>query len=227
MMEDIMLFAPALENYQAIFALSAADLSKKIVDCAAGFAAFNAEMHDLKHKVVSVDKIYNLNPADMQACLKIKMAAMLESTHHRQHFNWHGIVTPEDFMQQTEKNAQRFLDDYSLAFENENRYVAGDVIQLDFENNQFDLALCSHLLFADSRLDQQSHLQAIREMARVAAELRVFPLLNAKGQASHMLGPIMLALQQENYGVAVHDVSDELQKSGHAMLVVTAKECKV
>lgn len=56
---------------------------------------------------------------------------------------------------------------------------------LRFGDGDFDLALCSHLLFLYSGTPTLGfHLAAIREMCRVAGEARVFPLLGAYGEPS-------------------------------------------
>lgn len=98
---------------------------------------------------------------------------------------------------------------------------------LPFTDFTFDLALCPHYLFADEdslRVDR--HLQLIFELARVAKEVRIYPLIN-NGLPSKLLGPVLLGLQQENYGVEVRDVTSSLQPNGNAMLRVWAQQCHV
>ena len=56
---------------------------------------------------------------------------------------------------------------------------------LPFADGSFDLALCSHLLFLYSaQFDEAFHRASIREMCRVAAEVRIFPLLALDGSRS-------------------------------------------
>ena len=58
-------------------------------------------------------------------------------------------------------------------------YVAAALPRLPFADASFDLALCSHLLFTWANVfDEAWHEAAIREMARVAGEVRVFPLVH-------------------------------------------------
>lgn len=97
---------------------------------------------------------------------------------------------------------------------------------LPYADFAFDFALCSHYLFRD--LDEQStdvHLQVIRELARVAKEVRVAPLINHEGNPSEFLGPVLLGLQQDNYGVEVRNVDVEPQQNVNAMLRVWAQQC--
>ncbi|GAH25802.1 unnamed protein product, partial [marine sediment metagenome] len=54
--------------------------------------------------------------------------------------------------------------------------------------------------------DVDSHLAAVEEMIRVAGEIRIFPLQDYQGEIASLVGPLMLALQQKNYGVEVKQV---------------------
>ena len=58
----------------------------------------------------------------------------------------------------------------------EGRYVTASLPSLPFENGQFDLALCSHLLFLYSaQLSLDFHRASIEELLRVASEVRAVP----------------------------------------------------
>ncbi len=110
----------------------------------------------------------------------------------------------------------------------EGRYIGVADYHLPFADFSFDFALSSHYLFAD--LDEQTvefHLAVIRELARVAKEVRIFPLIDREGNTSEFLGPVLLGLQQENYGVEVREVAFHLHKTGNAMLRVWAQQCPV
>ena len=100
--------------------------------------------------------------------------------------------------------------------------------RLPFADFSFDLALSAHYLFAAfDNQDVASNLVAIQELTRVAKELRIFPLINRYGEPSPFLGPVLLALQQANYGVEVREVNYHLQPKGNAMLRVWAQQCPV
>lgn len=99
---------------------------------------------------------------------------------------------------------------------------------LPFSDFTFDLALCPDYLFTDE--ENQSidfHLKQIFELARVAKEVRIFPLSDSQGLPSPLLGPVLLALQQENYGIEIRDVTTLLHPKGSAMLRVWAQQCHV
>ncbi len=110
----------------------------------------------------------------------------------------------------------------------EGRYVGITEYLLPFADFSFDFALSAHYLFAD--LDDQDvdfHLHVIKELARVAKEVRIFPLIDRHSQTSPFLGPVLLGLQQDNYGVEVREVPYHLQPGGNAMLRVWAQECHI
>ena len=70
-------------------------------------------------------------------------------------------------------------------------------------------------------------MRVIRELARVAKEVRIFPLIDRHGQPSPFLGPVLLGLQEGNYGVEVKEVPYHLQPKGNAMLRVWAQQCQL
>lgn len=112
----------------------------------------------------------------------------------------------------------RFLRDYPAGV-TERRYVEAALPALPFADRSFDLALCSHFLFLYSdQLDLEFHLDALREMLRVAAEVRVFPLLQIGGAPSPHLTGAVAALRAEGIEATVEPVPYEFQRGGNRML---------
>ena len=71
---------------------------------------------------------------------------------------------------------------------NNARYQPGTLPELPFSDAAFDLVLCSHLLFTYSdRLDLEFHRLAVVEMARVGAQLRIYPLVHQSGSDARQL----------------------------------------
>ena len=114
----------------------------------------------------------------------------------------------------------RVLEDLPPGFV-KGRYQATELPSLDFEHDEFDLALSSHFLFTYSdQLSADFHVAAIEEMCRVAGEARIFPLLNYDGQPSRLLRPVVSELQAWGYRVETRRVSYEFQKGGNRHLSV-------
>jgi ubiquinone/menaquinone biosynthesis C-methylase UbiE len=92
---------------------------------------------------------------------------------------------------------------------------------LPFADGAFDLALCSHFLFLYSQQhDAAFHVQSMRELCRVAREVRVFPLLALGGQPSPHLGAAREALTAEGWHSSIERVPYEFQRGGFEMLRV-------
>ncbi|WP_264308249.1 hypothetical protein [Nodosilinea nodulosa] len=95
---------------------------------------------------------------------------------------------------------------------------------LDFADNQFDLCLCSHLLFLYSeQLSLEFHIASIRELLRVASEVRIFPLMQLNCEPSPYLGAVIDALDPECFKIQICPVAYEFQKGGNQMLKISQR----
>ena len=113
---------------------------------------------------------------------------------------------------------QVFLGDYE-AGPAEGRYLVAALPKLPFKDHEFDLCLCSHLLFLYSaQLSLDFHLSSMLEMLRVAREVRAFPLLDLDLQRSPHLEPVMAELRSADFQVEIVDVPYIFQKGGGQML---------
>jgi hypothetical protein len=99
------------------------------------------------------------------------------------------------------------------------RYVDAEPPTLPFANSAFDIALCSHLLFLYSvQLGESFHRAAVREMCRVAADIRIFPLLALGGQRSLFMPTCMRELRTAGHDVSIEKVRYEFQRGGNEMM---------
>jgi ubiquinone/menaquinone biosynthesis C-methylase UbiE len=113
-----------------------------------------------------------------------------------------------------------FLDDFEKG-KIEKRYVAAELPELPFSGREFDLALCSHFLFFYSQnLSFDFHIDAVRELCRVAREVRIFPLVDFNGTLSPYLSRVMDLMVKDGLSVAVERVDYEFQKRSNRMLVI-------
>ena len=111
-----------------------------------------------------------------------------------------------------------FLEDYDQG-KAEGRYVPHDLPSLPFEDNAFDLALCSHLLFTYSeQLSNSFHIEAILEMCRVAKQVRIFPILEMSGQPSRHVPAVCEALDGQGVRFSIEAVEYEFQRDANKML---------
>lgn len=209
----------SLPEYTRMFDLTPGDLQLRILDCAGGPASFNAEMGAQGHKVVSCDPLYQFTAEEIakriqETCPKIITGVQAE----RDRFVWLDIPSPKQLLEVRMAAMKRFLEDFPLGLQ-EGRYLIEELPVLPFKTGQFDLALCSHFLFTYSRqFSLGFHLAAIREMCRVAKEVRIFPLLvNMTGEPSPHLRPVMDQLEQ-TCQIGIKQVPYEFQKGGNQLL---------
>jgi hypothetical protein len=202
-----------------MFAMTDADLASRVLGCGDGPASFNAEATRRGAAVVSCDPIYKFGGAELEARIADTYKQIIDQTRQNQHeFVWEAIASVEELGQVRMAAMQAFLDDYQAGVV-AGRYVAAELPSLPFRDGEFDLALCSHFLFLYSRqLDEAFHQASLRELCRVAREVRVFPLLALGGAVSpHVEGSIGV-LRAAGYNVSIERVAYEFQRGGNEML---------
>lgn len=223
----IKLWGHTLSEYNQMFALSSQDANKRIVDVASGFSSFNKEMNDKHKNIISVDPAYAMPQDQLQAYFTTGFNNFIEQIQASpSHFVWQDYHSLNNFAKLREKMLRDFIADFEIG-KSEGRYIANALPKLNFTDQQFELALCSYFLFTTHENDVDFHVNAITELCRVAGEARIFPLLNSQCEPSALIAPVILTLQQQNYGVEVKEVAYEFEKGGNAMLRVWAQTCEV
>jgi hypothetical protein len=209
-------------EYRAMFALSPQDLNGRVLDCGGGPSSFTAEMSQQGKRVLSCDPLYGYSAEEIrQRIAETYPRITALTTADQDKFLWNEYGSPEQLGQIRLEAMNLFLDDYE-AGRAMGRYVVGELPALPFASERFDLALCSHFLFTYSEsFSQDFHLASLLEMARVAREVRVFPLLTAfSGIVSPHLPHVMEELAQRGHRVETRTVGYEFQKGGNQMLCV-------
>ena len=114
---------------------------------------------------------------------------------------------------------ERFFDDYEEGKQT-GRYINASLPELPFEDNTFDLALCSHYLFLYSEhVNLEEHILSVKELCRVANEVRVYPLVTLEGKPSGHLDSVAADLQNVGMDVSFHRVRYRFQNETEEMLV--------
>ncbi len=221
-LDQVVPWGRSLWEYTHMFDLSDADLAtKKILGVGDGPASFNAEMNDRGRRVVSCDPIYVFTGEQIRSRVRATHDCMVEfARQHHDTFTWRHIKSPEEMGAARLAAMAGFLGDY-VAGIREGRYVAAGLPRLPFADAAFDLALCSHLLFLYAeQLSLAFHVEGVIEMARVAREVRIFPLMMLGNTPSPHVGPLRAELEGRGYEHEVRKVPYEFQKGGDEMLVV-------
>lgn len=207
-------------EYVAFFALDQDRLPRRVLDCSAGTSGFVAGARAHGSDAVAVDPAYRQPLEELAETGRaggIGGASMVADHRDRFTFDWYG--SPERQRELRATALESFVADRRR---HPGRYVAAELPQLPFANHSFDLALCSHLLFTWANVfDQAWHESALREMARVATEVRVFPLVHqGSGEPVAFLG----ALRERLTGLdaRVVTVPYAFQVGADEMMVLTA-----
>lgn len=221
-LENIVPWGRSYDEYLAMFALDSSDLAKCILGCGDGPASFNSTLHRNGGTVVSVDPIYVFSPAQIDRRIKETTELVLaETIKNRDEFVWKTITSPDALKKLRLAAMNEFLADFAPG-KKQGRYLPGCLPDLPFADKRFNIVLCSHLLFLYSKqLSYEFHLAAIRDLCRVAEQVRIFPLLELGAKKSRHLEPAITQLQQEGYQLQIVRVDYEFQKGGNEMLLVS------
>jgi hypothetical protein len=206
-----------------MFALSESDLGRTIVGCGDGPASFNAEATRRGSTVVSCDPIYRYDVDQLRERIAVTYQEILEQTRlNATEFVWNEIRSVEELGQVRMAAMNDFLDDYPTG-RTDGRYVDAALPELPFSDVTFDLAVCSHFLFLyTTQLGESFHRRAIREMCRVAREVRIFPLLALGAVPSPFVEPVMSEFERSGFSVSIERVPYEFQRGGNRMMRIRA-----
>lgn len=218
-LDKVVPFGRSLDEYRHMFTLTENDLEREILGVGDGPAGFNAEMRRLGNHVVSVDPLYAFNGDDIERQFNAVVDDVIDQVKATpDDWVWEYHRSPEHLREYRVKVLMNFLSDYENG-KLEGRYVVGELPKLGFEDDQFDLALCSHFLFLYSdHYSYDFHLASICEMLRVAREVRIFPLLTLMLEQSPYLEPLIADLESRGHLAFVQNVDYELQRGGDKML---------
>jgi hypothetical protein len=218
-LDKVVPWGRSFDEYSRMFSLTVDDLAGRIVGCADGPACFNAEATHRGTRVVSCDPIYAFSTSEIRSRIIATSDDIIEQTRQNQHeFVWASIASPDELLDARMQAMELFLADYDIG-KAEGRYVTAELPLLPFEDRSFDLAVCSHFLFLYSQqLGEAFHHTAIKELCRVAKEVRIFPLLALGGIGSLYVSPITHAFRQLGYAVSIERVPYEFQRGANKMM---------
>jgi len=219
-LNEVVPWGRSLAEYKLMFDLSEADLKKHILGCGDGPASFNSELTAIGGQVISVDPIYQFSGAQIKQRIEATRDTMIPQVWAaKQRFKWDFFKDPDNLGRVRLNVMREFLQDFEAGLK-VGRYLPAALPNLPFRDGQFDLCLCSHLLFLYSeQLSQQFHIEAIQELLWVATEVRIFPLLGLDGQPSPHREAIRAHFEEAGYKVQVRKVGYEFQVGGNEMMV--------
>jgi hypothetical protein len=213
-LNEVIPWGRSFEEYSRMFALTDEDLAGTILGCGDGPASFNAEATALGHRIVSCDPIYAFSAGEIERRVEECYDTVISQVKQGPDgFVWSDFRDPDHLGECRLAAMRRFLADFEPG-KGEGRYVAASLPMLPFLDNQFSLALVSHLLFLYSeQLDLGFHIAAFEELLRLAPEVRVFPLLGLDRQWSRHVGPVSDHLTRAGFEVQIVAVEYEFQRA--------------
>ncbi|QIR38137.1 SAM-dependent methyltransferase [Tolypothrix sp. PCC 7910] len=224
-LDKVVPFGRSMDEYIKMFNLMHTDLNKKIIGIGDGPASFNAEMNHQGKSVISVDPLYQFSEKEILARFNEVVDSIIEQVKATPNdWVWSYHKSPEDLRQNRIKVIEKFIADYEVGKQN-NRYIIGELPSLSYQNQEFDIALCSHFLFLYSdHFDYNFHLNSVAEMLRIAKEIRIFPLLTLMLKPSPYLDGVVNHYISQGYSVEIEKVGYELQRGGNMMLKISRKD---
>ncbi|MBD2317018.1 SAM-dependent methyltransferase [Phormidium tenue] len=219
-LDRVVPFGRSKTEYELMFALTESDRLKSIIGIGDGPASFNAEMTAAGYQVTSIDPIYQFTGSEIKSRFDACVDTIIEQVRNTpNNWVWSYHKSPEDLRANREKAIAIFLEDYDRG-KIEGRYLNAELPKLDFQDKQFQLALCSHFLFLYSEhLSFEFHLESIRELCRIAEEVRIFPLLNLAQARSPYIDEVCSILVKEGISSEIIQVDYELQKGGNQAII--------
>lgn len=224
-LDQVIPWGRTFDEYRRMFDLSAGDLAGRILGCGDGPASFNAEATARGRRVVSCDPVYVFDGAAIRRrfedCAEPLMSQVRASADH---YDWSYHGDADGLVRNRQAALDAFLADYG-AGARAGRYVAAALPLVPFADATFDLALVSHFLFLYAELcDLEFHVASIRELCRVAGEVRIFPLFALDCRPSPHVPAAAGLLKRGGYRVEVVRVPYEFVRGANEMMRVTRIE---
>lgn len=218
-LDHVVPFGRSLDEYIHMFSLDERDFSKRILSVADGPASFNAEGTAKGYHIQSCDPLYAFSGVEIRDrfyAVLDDIITQIKNTPDSWVWTYHKSAA--SLRENRISVAEKFYADYETG-KAAGRYSVGELPNLDYKNNSYDLSLSSHFLFLYSdQFDTDFHISAICEMLRVSQEVRIFPLLTLNQTKSHHLAPVITRLREIGHRCSIEKVSYELQPGGNEML---------
>ncbi|HEX2949823.1 MAG TPA: SAM-dependent methyltransferase [Armatimonadota bacterium] len=218
-LDQVVPWGRTFDEYVHMFALTEDDLRLTILGCGDGPASFNAEGTQQGYHITSCDPIYRFSIHDLAARFTQVYDQVMEQLHTNvRDYVWTHFRTPEEVGRHRMHAMELFLADLDQGSA-EGRYIDAGLPQLPFAEKRFDIALSSHFLFlyAD-HFSCDFHLAAVRELCRVAHDVRIFPLQNLGGQPTAYVQAVIADVTAAGCSATIEPVPYEFQRSSNAML---------
>ena len=217
--KDIVPWGRSFDEYLDMFNLSKADLTRNIVGVGDGPASFNVRMYQRGTPIISVDPIYRYSETELRQRIQETYEDVIAQARQNQDkFVWTRFSSVDELAEIRMQAMEEFCRDFETG-KQQGRYIDASLPNLPFPDRHFDLVLSAHFLFFYSaNRDLAFHLNAVRELLRIGAEVRIFPVVDVNSNPSPFLSPGIDELEKDGITCSIERVPYHFQKTGNEML---------
>ena len=210
-LDHVIFFGRTWDECIGMYALQESDLAgRRVLDCPGGPDAMVAEGLQRGLDIQAIDPQYGDEPDVLEARGRHEITDSLAKWQQDP-----DKAFDQDKADEYERLKLEALDSFILAYRsNRERFTVGALPDLPFDDNAFDLILSGHFLFlyaslehgglmANDSLDLDFHIRAVRELVRVAPEVRLFPTYATTGPArrQEFVETVMEAMRADGHEV--------------------------
>lgn len=221
-LEEIVLIGRTFEEYCKMFALEELNLSEeRILDVASGVSSFGATARKYGYYAVSSDRIYQFSSDEIESkCSKDLVEVMKNLKGIKELYKWDFFSSIDHLKKHRKKAYKTFIEDFSQTKDVNYKFV--EYPSSNFRDKEFSIALVSHFLFMyDEHLDYDFHKKTLKELIRITKkEIRIFPLLNLKGEKSEFVQKIIEDEEFKEFKFEKQEVDYEFVKGGNQFLKI-------
>ncbi|MDQ8202774.1 hypothetical protein [Pelagicoccus sp. SDUM812003] len=197
-------------------------IGKSVLECPAGPSSFVAEANQRGIRAIGIDPLFYRNPEAIATLAYSDFRSMFERVRRaKQRFSTRTYASVEEAEATRLEGLQRFVRDYRRNY-GTGCYRVGSLPKLDFDDRSFDAVLCAHFLFIYSdQFDRGFHLDAMRELCRVAREqVRIHPIVDATNGPYPHLDDLLELVDQLGFDSCIHEVDHEFFKGTNRTLTL-------
>ena len=225
--DQVALIGHTYNEYKQMFGFTREALkNKKVLDAGGGVSNFTGIANAFGLDVVAVDTIYDLPIPELEQRCNTDLAHVLNQLPKINNlYNWDYFGDISGLEISRIKSSQLFLKDYENS---PNHYVSGSLRNLPFDAFSVDISLVSHLMFLyDELLDEQFHMEALKELMRVTKEeIIIFPLYNLSGEESDFVQPIKEKLKELDVKYVIEESEYPVMKNKNLRMRIILNQKK-
>jgi hypothetical protein len=220
-LSEVVIWSRSFDEYVNFFSLTPSDLKRKILSVADGASSFNLEAKERGYDILSLDPLYQFSPVDIKnQIIKSCNHIYPQIIKNKDDYIWTYFKSPSHLKLHRMNVMKNFLVDF-IKKESKRRYVCGEIQNLPFFKEYFDIALVSNFLFLYSeKLDFNFHVNSLSNLLQIANEVRVFPLRGNLHNSPEYAIPVINYFNKLGCLAEIKTVNYHFTKNSNEMLII-------